>query len=73
MFPADQRRLVEVLEAEWQCPGDWIVIALMSSAVRFLIREMTYAVPEQHLSVRLNRIPAIPRSRMVLDRVRVAP
>ena len=55
-----------------RCPGEWAVIALMSAAVRLLTREMTYAVPEQDLSVRLNRVPAIPRSRMVIDRVQRA-
>ena len=55
-----------------RCPGEWIVIALMTAALRLLTREMTYAVPEQDLSVRLDRVPAIPPSRMVLDRVRLA-
>lgn len=55
-----------------RCPGEWIVIGLMSAAVRLLTREMTYRVPAQDLSVRRNRVPAIPRSRLLLNDLRAA-
>ena len=50
-----------------RCPGEWMTIALMKQAVRFLARDLDYAVPEQDLSVDLARIPAIPASRFVMD------
>lgn len=53
-----------------RCPGEWVVLGVVSAAVRLLLREMDYRVPEQDLRIRRNRIPAIPRSRLVLDRVR---
>jgi fatty-acid peroxygenase len=48
------------------------VIALVSAAVRLLTREMTYRVPPQDLSVRMNRVPAIPSSRLIVKEVRAA-
>ncbi len=54
-----------------RCPGEWTVIAVMRTAVRLLTREMTYSVPEQDLTVRLNRAPALPESHFVITDVRV--
>ncbi|MDB6453648.1 cytochrome P450 [Falsirhodobacter sp. 20TX0035] len=45
-----------------RCPGEAATLALMSSAVRMLCCEMRYEVPDQDLSVRMNRIPAQPAS-----------
>jgi len=56
-----------------RCPGEWATIAIMESAVRMLTREMTYVVPAQDLSVRLTRVPSLPRSGMLLEQVRPAP
>lgn len=53
-----------------RCPGEWITIALMKRALRFLTREMTYDVPEQDLDISLTRVPAIPKSRFVMSNVR---
>ncbi len=50
-----------------RCPGEWMTIALMKQAVRFLARELDYSLPEQDLSVDLSRIPAIPASRFVME------
>lgn len=53
-----------------RCPGEWVVLGVMTAAVRLLLREMDYRVPRQDLRVRRNRVPAIPHSRLVLDAVR---
>ena len=45
-----------------RCAGEWITIALMKEAVRLLVREMRYGVPDQDLSIDLSRMPAMPRS-----------
>lgn len=53
-----------------RCPGEWVVLGVMAAAVRLLTNEMAYRVPAQDLQIRRNRLPAIPRSRLVLDQVR---
>lgn len=45
-----------------RCPGEAATLALMASAVRMLCLEMRYDVPEQDLSVAMNRMPARPAS-----------
>lgn len=49
-----------------RCPGEWVTLALMRTAVRLLTREIAYRVPEQDLRVSLRHIPALPRSGLVL-------
>src|SRR3546814_12561235 len=56
-----------------RCPGEWITIALLKSAVRMLTMEMRYSVPEQDLTVSLARMPALPRSRFVITDVHQPP
>lgn len=53
-----------------RCPGEWITIALTRDAVDFLTSRLEYRVPDQDLSVDLSRMPAIPKSGFVIDRVR---
>lgn len=55
-----------------RCPGEWLTIALMEEAVRFLTRGIRYMVPPQDLSVPLSRMPTQPRSGMVIRAVRPA-
>lgn len=52
-----------------RCAGEWLTIALMREALRLLTLEMHYRVPEQDLRIKLSRIPAIPRSRVLLREV----
>jgi len=54
-----------------RCPGEGLAIALMKLATRKLTRAMSYDIPEQDLTVDLSRIPLIPKSRMILDHVRL--
>lgn len=53
-----------------RCPGEWITVALMRAAVLFLARGVRYEVPEQDLALQMSRMPALPRSRFVMTRVR---
>ena len=53
-----------------RCPGEWITIALMKSAVHLLTTAIRYDVPKQDLRVDLSRMPAIPKSRFVISNVR---
>ncbi len=60
-------------ETSHRCPGEWLTIDLMKTAVRLLTREMRFAVPPQDLSVALDRIPALPKSGFVMADVRPIP
>lgn len=53
-----------------RCAGEWVTIELTKAAVRLLVTEVEYQVPEQDLEISMARIPAIPRSRFVLRGVR---
>lgn len=53
-----------------RCPGEWITIRLMTTAVSLLTRETAYQVPHQDLHVSRSRIPARPRSGFNLRDVR---
>jgi fatty-acid peroxygenase len=55
-----------------RCPGEGITVALMKVGLDFLARRMAYDVPEQDLELDWRRLPALPRSRMVLANVRAA-
>lgn len=53
-----------------RCPGEWITIALMKQAVDFLSRSISYDVPSQDLRLNMSQLPALPRSRFVIENVR---
>lgn len=48
-----------------RCPGEDISLALLATAIE-LLAGTTYAVPAQDLSVDLAKMPALPKSRMVI-------
>jgi fatty-acid peroxygenase len=52
-----------------RCPGEWISIEQMKTITRLLTREMRYLVPDQDLSIDLARMPAVPRSRFMMQKV----
>jgi fatty-acid peroxygenase len=53
-----------------RCPGEWITIELMKQAVCILTTAMQYEVPEQDLRINLSRMPAMPKSRLIIRHVR---
>ncbi|WP_309084291.1 cytochrome P450 [Chelativorans sp.] len=53
-------------ETDHRCPGEWLTIALMGEATRQLLA-MDYTVPEQDLTVPMDRLPALPRSGFVME------
>lgn len=53
-----------------RCSGEWSTVALVKRAARLLTTTMTYDVPDQDLTVRLNRFPTQPTSRFVMTNVR---
>ena len=52
-----------------RCAGEWITVALMKRAVHLLVTAMRYGVPEQDLRISLSRMPAIPQSGFVINKV----
>jgi fatty-acid peroxygenase len=55
-----------------RCAGEWITIALMHRALRFLVHELDYRVPssDEDLEIDFARLPALPRGDFVLTDVR---
>lgn len=53
-----------------RCPGEWVTIALMSQAARFLTRETTFDMPAQDLTIPPSHMPSKPRNGVVLRNVR---
>ena len=58
--------------ANHRCAGEVVTVELMKSAIRLLTRTVTYDVPDQDLTIDMSRMPAVPRSRVVLTNVRWA-
>lgn len=54
-----------------RCPGEWITIGLMKQAAKILSKSIKFDVPEQDLQINYSRLPALPRSRFIICRVRV--
>jgi fatty-acid peroxygenase len=53
-----------------RCPGEFVTVDLVKSALRLFAGEIAYDVPPQDLSISLRRIPTLPASGMVIDGVR---
>jgi fatty-acid peroxygenase len=49
-----------------RCPGEWVTIALVKSAIRALTGLVTYTVPPQDLRIRPSRLPPLPQSGFVI-------
>ena len=54
-----------------RCPGESIVTSLMQRALDFFSRRLQYQVPAQDLRVNYRRMPALPRSRLVIGNPQV--
>ncbi|WP_220347944.1 cytochrome P450 [Alkalilimnicola ehrlichii] len=52
-----------------RCPGEWITIELAKVGTTALTRMMRYAVPDQDMSISINRFPMVPRSRFLIENV----
>lgn len=52
-----------------RCPGERLTLELMKTCLHFLLNEMSYEVPEQDLHIDWSRLPALPKSQMILSHV----
>lgn len=57
-------------QLQHRCPGEWITVALMRTAIDFFTKTIRYNIPAQDLRVDTTRLPALPRSRFVISAVR---
>ncbi|MDQ8188429.1 cytochrome P450 [Pelagicoccus sp. SDUM812002] len=53
-----------------RCPGEGVAIELIQVAARFLTLRLDYTLPSQDLSVDRKRLPALPKSKVILSEVR---
>lgn len=54
-----------------RCAGEWLTVRIMKTVLRFLLNRVAYRVPEQDLTVPMNRIPTGPRSGLRICDVRL--
>lgn len=54
-----------------RCAGEWITIEALKTVVNFFAQNMQYEVPEQDLSIDLSRMPAVPKSHVVISKIKV--
>lgn len=52
-----------------RCAGEWLTLELMAVALRLLANELDFRVPDQNLTVPLNRFPTAPVSGFVITAV----
>lgn len=53
-----------------RCPGEPVVIEIMKVSLEFLANHLKYEVPVQDLSFSLDRMPTLPKSRLILKNVK---
>ena len=54
-----------------RCPGEPVTVTIIEESVRYLANSLQYEVPEQDLTINMVRMPTLPTSRFVMDRIRV--
>ncbi|MBT0585189.1 cytochrome P450 [Alteromonas oceanisediminis] len=54
-----------------RCAGEWITLALMESAVRFLTSSMTYRAVNSHVSIDLTAMPTLPDDGFLMTAVKL--
>ncbi|WP_017301349.1 cytochrome P450 [Nodosilinea nodulosa] len=54
-----------------RCAGEWLTIRVMERVLAFLVGEIDYRVPPQNLDFSLSTLPPAPKSRFLIDSVRV--
>lgn len=55
--------------ADHRCPGEFFTIELMRAVVEFFVMDITYDVPEQELQIQMDKLPATPKSHMLISNV----
>lgn len=53
-----------------RCAGERITIELMKVSLDYLVHTITYEIPKQNLSYRMNQMPSVPTSNIILSHIR---
>lgn len=53
-----------------RCAGELVTIEVMKASLEFISNHLTYKVPKQNLNYRLSRIPTLPKSRFIMNKVK---
>ncbi len=59
--------------AHHRCPGEGVAMSLMMLALDWLLHRMRYEVPPQDLELDMSRLPALPRSGLLVTGVQALP
>lgn len=54
-----------------RCAGEWVTVEAMKTSFDFIARKLDYDVPPQNLQHSLVRMPSIPKSRFILQNIRL--
>ncbi|WP_040229103.1 cytochrome P450 [Bhargavaea cecembensis] len=54
-----------------RCPGEPVTVIIIEESIRFLVNGLEYNVPQQDLMINMVRMPTLPASRFVMDRIKV--
>lgn len=52
-----------------RCPGEWLTVEIMKASLDVLVNQMDYEVPVQDLRYSMSRIPSLPKSRFIINKV----
>lgn len=57
-------------QMDHRCPGEIFTIELMRTTIEYFMFDLTFDVPRQQLQIQMNRLPALPKSHLVISHVR---
>ncbi|WP_066190193.1 cytochrome P450 [Gracilibacillus timonensis] len=52
-----------------RCAGEWLTLEVLKVTLDFFVNQITYIFPEQDLTYKMNDIPPLPKSRVVMEQV----
>lgn len=53
-----------------RCPGEIFTIELMRTTIEYFMFDLAFEVPRQELQIQMDRLPALPKSHLVISNVR---
>lgn len=53
-----------------RCAGEWVTIETMKLGIDFLVRNLSYDVPQQDMGYSLIRMPTLPRSGFIMTKIK---
>lgn len=56
-----------------RCAGEWLTLTILRQTLDFFLTRINYTLPPQDLSVDIQRMPALPRSRVIAAKVTLNP